>query len=173
MASKTFQIIAIIAAVVIVGTVTLAVVATGSDDGGQEGGFFKHLHGLGQYLHGGGDHHDRMAQVIEQLELTPDQLQRFEKIHAIVANVGGGGDGAMVELHDSLVTQFEQGYVRTDEIRRIIDGQLEQIRSMAYAVTDELIALVNELDETQREVLLKHLEGTKAGGHGHGHGHGH
>ena len=106
MASKTFQIIAIIAAVVIVGTVTLAVVATGSDDGGQEGGFFQHLHGLGQYLHGGGDQHDHMAQVIEQLQLTPDQLQRFEKIHAIVANVGGGGDGAMVELHDSLVTQF-------------------------------------------------------------------
>ena len=168
MATRTFQILAIVAAVT-VGTVTLAIVASGGEAGGQDGGFFRHLHKLGQHLHGGGGHHDHMAQVIEQLELTPDQMQRFEKIHEIVGSFGGGEDSAMVGLHDSLVTQFEQGYVGTDEIRQAIDAHLEEFRGLAYAVTDELVALINELDESQREVLLKHLKGAKSGDHGHGH----
>ena len=29
-----------------------------------------------------------MAQVIEQLELTPDQMKRFEKIHEIAGSFG-------------------------------------------------------------------------------------
>jgi len=107
--------------------------------------------------------------VIEQLELTPEQMQRFERIHEIAGNFGHGGDKTMLELHESLVTQFKQGYVETDELRGAIDAHLEEFRGMAYAVTDELVALINELNEAQREVLLEHLEGTGSGDHGHGH----
>jgi len=150
MASKTFQIVAIIAAIAFVGTVTLAVVAVGSDGDGQGGGFIQQLHRLGQNLHGGGGHHDAMAQLVEQLELTPDQQQRFEKIHEIVGSYGDGGHASMLDLHEELVTQFERGQIGTAEIRRTIDGHIEQLRGMAYAVTDELVALVNELDESRR-----------------------
>jgi len=169
MASRTLQIIAIIAAFALVGTVTLAVVATGDESGDRGGGFLRRLHELGQTLHGGGHHQDPMAQVIEQLELTPEQMQRFERIHEIAGNFGHGGDKTMLELHESLVTQFKQGYVETDELRGAIDAHLEEFRGMAYAVTDELVALINELNEAQREVLLEHLEGTGSGDHGHGH----
>ena len=72
----------------------------------------------------------------------------------------------MVALHDELVSQFERGPVETAEIRRAVDGQIEEMRVMAYAVTDELVALVNELDETQRGMVLEHLQHIGAGDHG-------
>ena len=75
----------------------------------------------------------------------------------------------MADLHNQLVTQFERGYIESGEIRGFIDGHVEQIRGMAYAVTDELIELINGLDEKQRGILLAHLQGAKSGDHGHGH----
>jgi hypothetical protein len=168
MARGTFQIAAIIAAVALVGTVSLTVVATDDDSPGPVGGFFRHLHELGHHLHGDNHHQDPMAQLIEQLELTPDQLRRLEKIHEIIGASGSEEPGAMAALHDQLVGQFEQGHVETDGIRRAIDGHVEQIRDTAYAVTDELIALLNGLDATQREIVLAHLQGNHEEHHGHG-----
>ena len=171
MASRTFQIVAIVAAVAFMGTVGLTVMAMEDGSEGQEqgGGFLSHLHKLGQRLHGDGHHQNPMAQMIEQLELTPDQLQRLEKVHEIIGSYGSGGHGSMADLHNQLVTQFERGYIESGEIRGFIDEHVEQIRGMAYAVTDELIELINGLDEKQRGILLAHLQGAKSGDHGHGH----
>jgi Spy/CpxP family protein refolding chaperone len=169
MAKGTIQIGAIIAAVALVGTIGLTVMATGGESGGRPGDFLSHLHKLGHYLHGGEDHHGQMSGLIEQLELTPNQLQRLERIHEILGAHGSEDPGTMAELHDQLVEQFEQGHVETDEIRRVIDGHVEQIRDVAYSVTDELIALVNELDTRQREIVLAHLQGNHGGHTGHGH----
>ncbi len=129
MASRTFQIVAIVAAVAFVGTVSLTVMATGDGSEGQApgDGFLSHLHKLGQRLHGDGHHQNPMA-----------------------------------DLHNQLVTQFERGYIEPREIRGFIDGHVEQIRGMAYAVTDELIELINGLDEKQREILLAHLRNGSA-----------
>jgi len=168
MAKRMFPIVAVIAAVALVGTVSLTVIATGDDSADREGGFLRQLHQLGHYVHGGAHHQNHMAGLIEQLELTPDQLQRLEKVHEIIGTYGSEGPGSMAELHDKLVAQFEQGQVETDEIRLVIDGHVEQIRDVAYAVTDELIALVNELDATQREIMLEHLQGNQEGHHLHG-----
>ena len=159
MTRRTLQIAAIIAAVALVGTVSLAVIATGGGSGPQGGGFLSHLHQFGRHLHGGGQHHDQMARLIEQLELTPAQLQRLEKIHEIAGTFGSEGHGSMAELHNQLVSQFEHGYIETTEIRQVIDGHVEQIREVAYVVTDELVALVNGLDAKQRETLQAHLRG--------------
>lgn len=165
MFTRTFQIVAIIG-VLAVGTATLAYMGAGQGEG--DGGFFHHLHKLGSHLHGGG-HHDHMAELVDQLELTPDQMQRFEKIHEIMASHGSGNRDAMVQLHDSLVEQFESGQIGTAEIRRTIDAHVEEMRAIAYAVTDELVGLINELDGRQRGIVLEHLEGAKARGRGHGH----
>ena len=167
MRDRTFQTIAIIAAVALIGTVTVAVVASGGA-GAQDGGFLGHLHALvGQHLHGGGGQHDPMAQLVETLNLTPDQLQRFEKVQDVVESYPSGGHESMVALHEVLVTQFEQGQVGIAETRRAVDGHIEEMRVLAYAVTDELVALVNELDDTQRATVLEHLQDSRAGDHGH------
>ena len=170
MAKGTFQIVAIIAAVALAGAVGMTVIATDGDSGSadREGGFLRQLHQLGHHLHGGGHHQDHMAEVIEQLELTPEQLQRLEKIHEIIGRYGSEGHGSMAELHEKLVAQFEQGHVETDEIRLVVDGHVDEMREMAYAVTDELIALVNGLDATQREIMLSHLQGNQEGHQLHG-----
>ena len=169
MAKGTFQIVAIIAAVALVGTIGLTVMATGGESGGRPGDFLSHLHKLGNHLHGGEHHNDHMSRLIEQLDLSPDQLQRLERVHEILGAHGSEQSGTMAELHDRLVAQFEQGYVEPDEIRQVIDGHVEQIRDVAYDVTDELIALINGLDARQREIVLAHLQGNNGGHPGHGH----
>ena len=159
--------IAIIAAVALVGTLGLTVMATSDGSGSQGGDLLRQLYRLGHHLHGGGHHQDHMAGLIEQLELTPDQLQRLEKIHEIMGAYGSKGSGSMAELHDRLLAQFEQGHIETDEIRQVIDGHVEQMRETAYSVTDELIALVNGLDARQREIVLTHLQGNREQHHSH------
>lgn len=156
MAKKTLQIVAILAAVALAGLVGFSVAAAGGGSGDEDGGFLQHLHAMGHHLHHG-DHHDFMAQLIEQLELTPDQQQHLDKAHGILEAFGSDGHASLIELHEQLVGQVEQGDLETDAVRAIVDEHLEQIRSMAYGVTDELIALVNGLDATQRESLLAHL----------------
>ena len=78
-------------------------------------------------------------------------------------------DGSMVELHNQLVEQFEQGDIEAEPIRQMIDQHLEEIRTMAYSATDDLTALVNSLDAEQREIVLAHLQGDHAGHGGLGH----
>jgi Spy/CpxP family protein refolding chaperone len=111
---------------------------------------------------------DQMAQLIEELELTPDQQQRLEKLHEIFGAYHSQGSGSMFMLHNELVEQFRRGGLETDEIRRTIDEHVEQIREMAYAGTDELVALVNGLDARQREIVLTHLQGSQEEHHSHG-----
>ena len=167
MAGKTLQIVAITAAVAVAGTVTVAVMASGNF-GGQDGSFIGHLHLLvEQQRHGRGGHDDTMAQIIEHLNLTPDQLQRVEKVQELVGSYSNGGHAAMLELHEELVTQFERGEVSTTEIRRVIDEHIKE-PAVASALTDELVGLVKSLDDTQRGILLEHLPETGPGG-GHGH----
>ena len=166
MTGKTLQIGSVIAAVAFAGTVTGAVIASGNSSAG-EGGFFGHLHMLGQHLHGGGGQHDHLAQMVERLDLTPDQLQRLEKVHEMAGAYAG--HGSMSELHNLLMTQFERGQFGSAETRRAIDGHIEEMRVSAYAVVDELVALVGELDATERETLLRHLREAGAGDDGQGH----
>lgn len=166
MRKTSLQIAAILAALVLVTAVGLTVAATGGGSGEEEGGFFQHLHEMGHHLHHGGHHHGGMDQLIEQLELTPDQRQHLEKVHEILGTFGSEGHGSLAELHEQLVGQVVQGEIETGAVRAIVDVHLEQVRDMAYAVTDELIALVNGLDATQRETLLAHLREHGEGHHG-------
>lgn len=167
MAKGTVSIVAIIAGLALAGA--LGVTVGGSDGSG--GGFIGHLNKLGHHLHGGDHHHDQMTQLIEQLALTPDQHRHLEKVHEIIGNHGRGEPGPMVELHEQLMAQFQEGQIENEEIRRTIDDHVEQIRQMAYDVTDELVALVNGLDAAQRETLMAHLQGTQDSSHGDAHGH--
>jgi len=169
MERRTLQIVVIIAAVGLAALASVSVIAIGGDSKAEESRVMSLVHRLGEHLHGGGHHKDHMGQLIDQLDLTPDQLQHLDKIHEIIGSYGGKSHGSMAELHDDLVAQFERGYVETDEIRQVIDGHVEQMRVTAYAVTDELVALINGLDEKQREIVLAHLQGAPEGHHGHGH----
>ncbi len=171
MKKRTFRIVAIIAAVALIGTWSLTVTARDGDSDEQAGGILRHLHAMGRHLHGGGHHQNPMAGLIEDLELNQDQLKRVEKIHEIMGSFGHREPGSMVELHNRLIAQLEDGQIDAAEIHQVIDDHVEQIRAMAYGVTDELTALVNELDAGQRETLMDHvqqLHGTGGDEEGHG-----
>jgi Spy/CpxP family protein refolding chaperone len=161
MARTTLQIVAIVFFVALVGTVGMTVKAV-NDSGspGSAGGFSHHMHG-------GGHHPDPMAALIEELELNPDQQQQLDKIHEILRGYHGGEHNPMSRLHNELVSQFERGSLDALQIRQVVDEQVEQMREMAYLATDELVALVNGLDNRQREILLQHFEEAKdhRGGH--------
>lgn len=167
MTHRTFRIVAL-AAVALAGAAGLTIVATDDCPADRDGGLLGHLHELGRRLHGQASHEDHMARLIEQLQLTPEQQHRLERIHEIMETYGGEDDGTMAELHHRLMTQFGQGRVETDEIRRVIDRRVERTRDMAYAVTDELVALVNGLDPGQREIVSAHLRHVEGGHPDHG-----
>ncbi len=174
MTKGTFRIVTVVAVVALVGALSLTVTISGDDSEGRGGSFMRYLHEMGRHLHGANHHQNPMAGLIEELELNPDQLQRLEKIHKTFGTFGQEDPRAMIDLHNRLIEQFEQGKVETGEIRHVIDGHLDQIREMAYGVTDELISLVNGLDARQREVLLTHIRDKHDGDnvhHGHGSGH--
>jgi len=106
-----------------------------------------------------------MDGLVSQLDLSQEQTERLEAIHRTLESHGGKAEGSIAGLHDQLVEQFEQGHIESDAVRRMIDQHLAEIRSVAYSVTDDLLALVNSLDARQREIVLAHLQ---AGHAGHG-----
>lgn len=170
MSQRTILIAALTVAVALAGSIGLTVMATGDGSEGENGGFLQHLHRVGNHMHGGAGHHDQMSALIDELQLTPDQLQRLERVHEIIGNAHhGDGRGTMAVLHEQLMAQIEQGRIESDEIRLVIDSHVEQIRTMAYAVTDELIELANGLDARQREILLAHLRENSNGHDSPGH----
>lgn len=154
-------------AVAFVGTVGLVVMATGGEQEGtdESSGFMEHVHRLGLKLHGGGHSHGshgeshmaQMFRLFHDLELTDAQRARLERIHEILEARDDHDPAAMAELHEKLMDQFEVGQVETRQLHEMIDAHLEQIREMAYGVTDEMIGLINELDEAQREQLRARL----------------
>jgi hypothetical protein len=127
-----------------------------AQDGGVLRGVARHLHG-GTAPHGGG-HHEKMAQIIEQLELRPEQHRHVERIHELMeATHHGSGAGSMAELHERIVTQCMDGEVTSADLRLVVDAHVEQVRGVLYAITDEFAALVEGLDARQREILQEHL----------------
>ena len=107
-----------------------------------------------------GGHHEAMGQLIEQLELTPDQHRHLERIHEMMEAVHhGSGAGSMAELHEKLVAQCVDGEVETSDLRPVVDEHVEAVRGMLYSITDEFVALIKGLDPKQRQMLMEHLGG--------------
>ena len=182
MVKRTLQVLAIVLAVSLVALVSFTAGANGRSDGGDSGesseSFLENLHSIGLRLHqigGGHGHHgaggfwNHVDELVNQLNLSPEQNELLEAIHRTFESHGGMADGSMAGLHDQLVEQFKQGYIETDAIRPKIDQHLTEIRTVAYSVTDDLLALVNSLDSGQREIVLAHLQGDHAGHSGPGH----
>lgn len=152
-----------ILAVALVATAGLVVRATGNDASPDTAAaqLAAHLHQLGQRIHGNGQAHElpraahieRMAGLLSGLELDEAQRARLERVHDILTRSDDADSAAMVELHETLMVQFEAGRLDTEPVRRAIDDQLERARARAYGATDELIPLINGLDESQRAAL--------------------
>ena len=126
-------------------------------DHGNGGGFFSHLHEIGEHIHGSDHHRNGMARLIDELELSDDQLSHLERIHEAVDRFEHHPGGSMQELHELLISQFHAGAIDEAEVRGMIDQHLEQIRGTAYAVTGEMVTLINGLDTRQREILMQHI----------------
>ncbi len=170
MAKRTFQALAVVLAVSLVAFVSFTAGASGNSAGGGSGesdrSLLERLHSIGLQMHGGHGHHGggfwyHANELVNQLDLSPEQTERLEAIHRTFESFGGMAHGSMAEIHDQLVEQFEQGYIETDAVRQTIDEHLAEIRTVAYSVTDDLLALVNGLDAGQREIVLTHLQGEK------------
>ena len=164
-----FPVVALVA-VLLLGLAGLVFLVMGGE-GGRAPCLARLVHAAGAKLHGthGGDHHGAgghhgaMAELIEKLELTPEQHQHLERIHELMeATHHGSGPGSMADLHEKLVAQCADGEVETSDLRAVVDEHVEQARGLLYSITDEFVALVQDLDARQRQILKEHL-GTLAG----------
>ena len=163
MATKTLTIVAFIAAIAFAGTASLTVMAMGDGYEGPGADLIHRVHAIGANLHGSGHHHGQRSLLAEELELTADQRRRLDGVFESIEALHREGPEAMSSLHERMLTQLSQDRVDSQELRRMIDEQVEQRRVLAYAVTDELIGFVEELDANQRRTLLEHLEGRDHG----------
>jgi hypothetical protein len=116
-------------------------------------------------IHGGdhhgqaGGHHAAMAELIERLQLTPEQHRHLQRIHELMeATHHGSGPGSMAELHEKLVAQLADGEVETADLRPVVDQHVEQVRGVLYSITDEFVSLLHGLDARQRQLLQQHLQ---------------
>jgi Spy/CpxP family protein refolding chaperone len=116
---------------------------------------------------GGG--HAGMIRFISELDLDEEQLQHLEAIHGIVDEVQGRIDPSAHAQR--ILGKLESGQeFDPAEARALVDQHLEQMRVTAYSVTDELTALANSLDDSQRALLAEHMRDAMAA-HEDGEGH--
>ena len=119
---------------------------------------------------GGPGMHLALAGLVDDLELDDGQQQRLDAVHNILADHFKGATEKRKAHHAEMIDNIEQGNVDAAEVRQNIDAHLEQARTLAYQVADELVPLVNSLDESQRATLLEFIEKAHGamGNHGFG-----
>lgn len=166
MATKKLRILSIIGLATLVGLVGAGAFAAGAGHGPFAGHFAGHAGGGHCASHGPLGMHFRMMKLVDDLQLNPEQKTRVEAIHQILM-------GKFQQHHEHhgeharvLAARLGQGPMSTEEVRPVIDQHVEQIRATAYQISEELVALLNSLDETQRATVLAHLQevhGTDAG----------
>ena len=129
-----------------------------------EGGFFaSHLGGHfgghgGGHGHRAAHAHHAIAHLIDDLDLDASQQLHIDAIHETLMSrhqeMASGHD----EHLSALIERIETGELDVDEARQVVDAHLTVAQHTAYTVLDELVPLVNSLDDTQRELLVDHLE---------------
>jgi Spy/CpxP family protein refolding chaperone len=144
--------------------------------GASAGGFLGH--GSMPFGHGGAGMHCLVNQLIDDLNLTEEQQQRLDNLHQALQSKHEEKMAVQGQHHQRLVDQISQGDIDSQEVRGEIDRHLEELKTVAYTVSDELVALINSLDEEQRATLMEHIEkahgemaklhgGCGASSHGH------
>jgi Spy/CpxP family protein refolding chaperone len=143
--------------------------------GASAGGFLNH--GSLPFGHGSAGMHCLVNQLIDDLNLTEEQQQRFDNLHQSLQSRIEGKMEAQSQHHQWLVDQISQGNIDPEEVRNEIDRHLEELKAVAYTASDELVALGNSLDEEQRATLMQHIDkaheamaqhgGCGASAHGH------
>lgn len=174
MTSQSFRIFALALALLAAGLVGLTVGASGGAAGSAVSSFLA--------AHVGGGHHCA-HRAMEELGLTAEQRQLFDAIHEKLGSFSAGHAEEHPETLDWFLDRVRQGDLTTAEIRGVVDRHLEEIRTLAYAIGDDVVAVVETLDDEQRELVAGHLEamhschgGQGPGGflgHFRGHSHGH
>jgi Spy/CpxP family protein refolding chaperone len=116
------------------------------------------------------------ARMIEELELTPDQVKSVEAIFEEIRGEIPEMHKLHQELHEEFFRQFAANDFNQDEVKATLEKKLFELRS----ITDILIARVAEfhdiLTPEQREKLVQHIkviQENHEGGFGPGSGHGH
>jgi len=99
-----------------------------------------------------------VGEIIEDLNLSPSQQERLDRIHAIVQAKIDEVHATHEDEHAWLREQVALGQVDQAQVRAAIDEHVEGFRATAYQVGDELTVFLNSLDESQRATLLAKLD---------------
>ncbi len=100
----------------------------------------------------------RIEALSQELELDDEQRLHLENtrdlVHERRDEMRAEREARFAELTESI----EAGAVDRDRVHGLIDTKAEQLRATAHQVADELIALVESMDQSQRERLVERLE---------------
>ena len=100
--------------------------------------------------------------LVDDLELSPEQLQRVERVKALIHEHHDRA-GAEREAHVQKLRQaVAQGNIDANEVQHQMDEKLEEMRQLSHTLADELVPLVNSLNDEQRELVLAKLDRLQA-----------
>ena len=99
----------------------------------------------------------QVGHLVAELDLSPDQKQYLDNIHAIVEEKHRSRAETHGEHLQLIMGRIEQGDLDPAEVNLAIDEHLEQARIVAHDVAGELVTLVNSLDDEQRQLLADRL----------------
>lgn len=101
--------------------------------------------------------HGAVAELVAKLDLRPDQQAHIDTIHGILSERMTAHRAGIGEHLEVLIERIDKGSINETEAHLHIDDRIETMRSTAYLVSDELVALINSLDDQQRATLTEHL----------------
>jgi len=101
--------------------------------------------------------HGLIADVVDDLNLNSEQQARLDTIHQLIESHLTALHQAQAEHHDQWLARVEQGEMNQDEVRQAVDAHIEEARTLAYQVSEELVPLLNSLSDEQRTTLVRRL----------------
>jgi len=99
----------------------------------------------------------RIEALSAELELTDDQTQRLRNVRDIVHERRDAFRAERGEFVETRLDELEAGELDSDAIHQHIDEKIEEIRTTAHRVADELIELASTMDDAQRSRVAAKL----------------
>jgi Spy/CpxP family protein refolding chaperone len=145
----------VLGAVVAVSLMAAGAVAVRAGSG-FDGGVLARLH---RHLGGGAmpGLPQQLEQIVQKLNLNPEQQAHVDRAHAIIESHLQQSEQGHTDEMNAFVASIGEGTLDRAQVRSKIDAHLEQARTVAYDVSDELVGLVSSLDANQRAILKDEL----------------
>ena len=111
------------------------------------------------------------ARMIENLELTPEQVEKVEAMIDEIKDQIPDIRNHHQEIHEEFARQFTADTFDQDAVKSALEKKLVELKAMTDFMVSKVSEFHNILTPEQREKLVEHMNEVREN-HGYGFGHG-